>query len=149
MREILSSLREKEEDQFLKEGYVTFHCFSGQKTLVLGRYDDGVFSGTDTWAKTAGPKFREWVALNAERFEGWQVYGEGERLSNNPSLDFLLEYTELDLVCLTVSEEELQRRREARGNTQNETWLRGMATRIRKLCEKYPHRVVELGCCES
>jgi hypothetical protein len=143
MRGILAQLRQKEEDEFVKEGYVTYHRFAKQKVLVLGRYDEGVFAGTDTWAKTAGPRFRQWILENQERLVDWEVYGEGERLSNNPSLDHMFEHCEVDLVCLIVSEGELARRRAARNNTQNETWMKGMATRIAKLCAKYPHRTEE------
>jgi GTPase SAR1 and related small G proteins len=66
MRSILSDLRDKETDEFVKEGFVTYHKFPKQKTIVLGRYDEGTFAGTDTWAKSAGPKFST-VALRQPR----------------------------------------------------------------------------------
>ncbi len=119
MRGKLADLRKVEEDEWVKDGYVTFHKFAKQKVLVLGRYDEGTFSGTDTWAKTAGPRFRQWVLDNAETFAGWQVFSEGERLSNNPTLDALF----------------------AMGNS--ESWMKGMRTRIENLCAKYPHTVQE------
>jgi hypothetical protein len=51
----------------------------------------------------------------------------------------------MKLVCLVVSEEELERRRAARNNTQNESWMKGMRTRIENLCKRYPHEVEVLG----
>jgi hypothetical protein len=48
----------------------------------------------------------------------------------------------MKLVLLKVSEEELERRRAARNNTQNESWMKGMRTRIENLCAKYPHEVM-------
>lgn len=146
MRSILAEYSKVEEPEFVKEGYVTYHKFSKQKVIILGRYDEGTFAGTDTWAKTAGPKFRQWVLDNAERYADWGVYGEGERLSNNPTLDHLFEYcANMNLVCLKVSDEELQRRRDARNNTQDPKWMKGMQTRIDNLCAKYPHTVEVLG----
>jgi hypothetical protein len=143
MRGKLADLRKVEEDEWVKDGYVTYHKFTQQKVLILGRYDDGTFSGTDTWAKTAPPRFRQWILDNAETFAGWQVFSEGERLSNNPTLDSLFATGNFTLVRLTVSDEELERRRQARNNTQSESWMKGMRTRIENLCAKYPHVVQE------
>ena len=143
MRGILAELRKFEQDEFVKEGLVTYHLFAKQKVIVLGRYDDGVFAGTDTWSKGVGPKFRQWLVDNAEKFADYGVLGEGERLSNNPNLDAMFATGKMKLVLLKVSEEELERRRAARNNTQNESWMKGMRTRIANLCAKYPHEVVE------
>jgi hypothetical protein len=142
MRGILNNLRENETDEFIKEGLVTYHKFLKQKTIVLGRYDEGTFAGTDTWSKGVGPKFREWLLGATEEFPDWIIYGEGERLSNGPNMDAMFqENIGMNLICLQVSEEELERRRAARNNTQNESWMKGMRTRIENLCKKYPHKV--------
>lgn len=143
MRAKLAELRKTENDEWVKDGYVTYHRFDKQKVLILGRYDEGTFSGTDTWAKTAPPKFRQWLLDNVETFAGYQVFSEGERLSNNPTLDALFATDNFTLIRLVVSDEELERRRQARNNTQNEVWLKGMNTRIENLCKKYPHTVQE------
>jgi len=144
MREILAEFRKVEADEWVKEGLVTYHKFAKQKIIILGKYDDGVFAGTDTWSKGVGPKFREWLTANAEKFADYGVLGEGERLSNNPNLDAMFDTGKMKLVLLKVSEEELERRRQSRNNTQNKKWLLGMKTRIRNLCNKYPHEVMVL-----
>jgi hypothetical protein len=79
---------------------------------------------------------------NAEKYEDYGVLSEGERLSNNPTLDAMFATGNMKLVLLVVSEEELARRRQARNNVQNEKWLKGMVTRINNLCNKYPHEEV-------
>ena len=145
MREKLEEFRVSETDEFVKEGLVTYHKFAKQKVIVLGRYDDGVFAGTDTWSKGVGPKFREWLLSACEEFPDWTIYGEGERLSNGPNMDAMFDVEGMSLICLKVSEEELERRRRARNNTQNESWMKGMRTRIANLCSKYPHEVVVLN----
>ena len=144
MRENLAEYRKVEADEFVKEGLVTYHLFAKQKVIVLGRYDDGVFAGTDTWSKGVGPQFRQWLLDNREKYADWTVLGEGERLSNKPNMDAMFAEESMKLVCLEVSEEELERRRAARNNTQNESWMKGMRTRIANLCKAYPHEVMVL-----
>jgi hypothetical protein len=145
MREILAEYSKVEQPEFVKEGLVTYHKFAKQKVLILGRYDDGTFAGTDTWSKGVGPKFRQWLIDNRETYQDWGVFGEGERLSNQPSMDAMFEEESMKLVCLTVSEDELERRRAARNNTQNESWMKGMRTRIENLCKRYSHEVEVIG----
>lgn len=142
MWEKLRELREQEQDELVKEGYVRYHKFAKQKVIVFGVYEEGaVFAGTDRLAKTAPPKFREWIVANREKYDGWLLLSEGERFSNVPTLDHLFEHCNMKLVCLKVSEEELERRRAARNNTQNASWVKGMRTRIENLCKAYPHTV--------
>lgn len=142
----LRELREQEQDELVKEGYIRYHKFAEQKVIVFGVYEEGaVFAGTDRLAKTAPPKFREWIVANREKYEGWLLLSEGERFSNTPTLDHLFEHCNMKLVCLKVSEGELERRRAARNNTQNASWMLGMKTRIANLCNRYPHEVEMIG----
>jgi chloramphenicol 3-O-phosphotransferase len=48
----------------------------------------------------------------------------------------------MTLVLVQVSDEELEKRRAARNNTQNETWMKGMQTRMNNLAKKYTHTVL-------
>lgn len=142
----LAELRENEEDQFVKEGLIKYHIFPKQKVIIIGEYVEGkVFSGLDATSKAIGPKFREWVVANKEKYDGWLLMSEGERFSNSAMLDHLFEHTKMKLVCLKVDEAELERRRAARNNTQDPKWMKGMQTRIDNLCSKYPHQVMELA----
>ncbi len=146
MWEKLRELRKVEQDELVKEGYVRYHKFAQQKVIIFGVYEEGqVFAGTDRLAKTAPPKFRECIVANKEKYVGWTLLSEGERFSNVPTLDCLFAETNMKLVCLEVSDAELERRRAARNNTQNESWLRGMRTRIVNLCNNYPHEVEVIG----
>ena len=145
MREILAEYSKVEEPEFVKEGLVTYHRFNKQKVIVLGRYDEGTFAGTDTWSKGVGPKFREWLTANRETYSDWTCLGEGERLSNAPNMDAMFNEESMKLVCLRVDEAELERRRASRNNTQNESWMKGMRTRIENLCKAYPHEVEVIG----
>ncbi len=145
MRVILNEYRMVEPDEMVVEGPVKYHKFEKQKVIVLGIYDESTFAGTDRWSKSVGPKFREWLTANGEKYADWVVYGEGERLSNQPNMNAMFDAADMRLICLKVSEEELERRRKARNNTQNESWMRGMKTRIANLCKAYPHEIEVIG----
>ena len=144
MRGKIEELRKVEQDELVADGMVKYHKFEKQKVLVLGIYDESTFAGTDRLAKSVGPKFREWLVANAESFEGWELVMEGERFMNDKTLPLLFEQESMKLVCLKVTKEELVRRREARNNTQNETWLKGMTTRVQNVCNTYVHEVREV-----
>jgi len=142
VRGILEEFRKVEADELVADGMVKYHKFAKQKVLVLGIYDDTTFSGCDKLAKSVGPKFREWLVSNGEKYEGWSLILEGERFMNDKTLPSLFEQESMKLVCLKVSDEELVRRREARNNTQNEKWLKGMKTRVANVCDNYCHEEV-------
>lgn len=139
VRNIIKSLGEGE---LVKEGLVVYHKFPSTKTIVLGIYDDSVFSGTDRTSKGVGPKFREWLIKAQTEYPNWTIIGEGERLSNSPNLDAMFAAGDMELFCLVVSKEELERRHSGRGEEQSESWRKGMQTRIKNLCNKYPHTVI-------
>lgn len=139
VRNIMKDLGEGE---LVKEGLVVYHKFPNAKTIVLGIYDDSVFSGTDRTSKGVGPKFREWLIKVQTEYSDWTIIGEGERLSNNPNLDAMFAAGDMELIWVTVSEETLKQRHDGRGEEQSESWQRGMKTRIQNLCNKYPHTVL-------
>ena len=145
MRVILNEFRMVEADEMVVEGSIKYHKFEKQKTLVLGIYDESTFAGTDRLSKSCPPKFREWLTDNAEKYEGWNVYLEGERFMNGKTLDALFQQEEMNLVCLQVSEAELERRRKARNNTQDPKWMKGMRTRVENVCKNYPHSIEVIG----
>ena len=141
VRSILAEFRKAEEDEMVVEGPVKYHRFNKQKTLVLGVYDESTFAGTDRLSKSCGPQFREWLADNEEKYKDWGVILEGERFMNSKTLEALFNQESMNLVCLKVSEEELERRRKARNNTQDPKWMKGMATRVANVCNAYPHKI--------
>jgi hypothetical protein len=56
-------------------------------------------------------------------------------------MDAMFDAADMKLICLEVSEEELERRRKARNNTQSASWMKGMKTRIANLRKRYTHTV--------
>jgi hypothetical protein len=141
MRQIMAEYSKAEAPEFVEDGLVKYHRFNKQKTIVLGIYDDSTFAGCDKLSKAVGPKFREWLVANEEKYKDWGLLMEGERFMNAPTLEALFQQESMKLVCLKVSETELERRRKARNNTQDTKWLKGMATRVANVCKSYPHEV--------
>jgi hypothetical protein len=144
MREILAEYRKVEGDEMVVDGPVKYHRFNRQKVLVLGIYDDSTFAGCDKLSKSCGPTFRQWLIDNEDKYRDWGMFMEGERFMNDKTLPTLFEQESMKLVCLKVSEAELERRRVARNNTQNEKWLKGMKTRVANVCKAYPHEIMTL-----
>jgi hypothetical protein len=145
MREILAEYRKVEVDEMVVDGPVKYHRFNKQKVLVLGIYDDSTFAGTDRLSKSCGPTFRQWLIDNEDKYRDWGMFMEGERFMNDKTLPTLFEQESMKLVCLKVSEAELERRRVARNNTQNEKWLKGMKTRVANVCKNYSHEIEVIG----
>ena len=144
VRGILNEFRKVEEDEFVVEGPVKYHRFNNQKTLILGVYDDSTFAGCDKLSKSAGPRFREWLVENEERYKDWGVILEGERFMNSKTLEALFKQESMKLVRVVVSEQELERRRAARNNVQDPKWMKGMRTQVENVCNGNPHEVIRL-----
>ena len=62
---------------------------------------------------------------------------EGERFSNNPTIQHLLKTVDTELYLVEAPEEVLEERNRNRSN-QNDKWRKGMKTRINNLVKKYP-----------
>ena len=93
------------------------------------------YGGTDRLSMSVQPtavEFVTWLAVAAPEVA---VIAEGDRLANGRFLDALGG----DLVWLDTPEDEAQRRRAGRGSHQNERWLAGRATKVRRLVGHRPH----------
>ena len=125
-----------DEWELVQEGMIRFHFNAQKKVMVMGIYDDKVFSGTDRLAKNVGPKFREWISAFHEQ-DTVTILWEGERFSNNPTIQHLLKTVDTELYLVEAPEEVLEERNRNRSN-QNDKWRKGMKTRINNLVKKYP-----------
>jgi hypothetical protein len=131
----------------LKEGLVVNTIYPEDKVIIAGIYDEEIFSGTDRMSKACGPKVREWlVEKNADpTFDSWTYYWEGERYSNSKFFDFFFsECADVTVYFLTADEKTLNERNKARSQ-QNDSWRKGMRTRMANLRNGYPVKVVEQG----
>lgn len=65
------------------------------------------------------------------------VYLEGDRLGSEKFLSEVLKRYSLTVYKTIVSEEILKRRHEFRGDTQSESWLKGRASKVKKVSETF------------
>ena len=126
--------------ELVKEGVVVYHKYPKSKSIVMGVYDEGVFSGTDRLSKSVGPVFRTWLSEKQSdtEYDEWTLYWEGERFSNSPNLDHMYAICPETVVYLITAPEEVLAERHAARDNQDEKWLKGMKTRVENLAKKYP-----------
>jgi ABC-type dipeptide/oligopeptide/nickel transport system ATPase component len=145
MRKFIASLNS--EGTVVKDGLIVYTLYSEDKVIVAGIYDEQVFSGTDRMSKACGPKVREWLTRMNGNFEwdNFTFYWEGERFSNSKFFDFFYnECSDVITYFLTANEVTLNERN-ANRSQQNDTWRKGMRTRMNNLRNGYPVKVVEQG----
>lgn len=133
MRQLMSEIGD--EWELVQEGLLRFHFNAQKNVMVMGIYDDRVFSGTDLLAKNVGPKFREWISAFDEQ-DTVIILWEGERFSNSPTIQHLLKTVDTELYLVEAPEEVLEERNRNRSN-QNDNWRRSMKTRINNLVKRY------------
>lgn len=137
MRKLISSLSGPGE--LKKEKLVVYTEYHEDKVFVAGIYDEQVFSGTDRTSKGCGPTYRQWIADKNSNpaYDDWTFYWEGERFSNSKFFDFFTkECSDSTIYFLKADPEVLNERNKARSN-QNDSWRRGMTTRMNNLRTNY------------
>ena len=140
MRNHIENFTSEGDGELIKEGVVVYHKYPQSKSIVMGIYDEGVFSGTDRLSKSVGPVFRAWLSekqADAE-YKDWTLYWEGERFSNSPNLDHMYSTCPSTTVHLVTAPDEILAKRHASRDNQDEKWLKGMKTRVGNLAKKYP-----------
>jgi ATPase family protein associated with various cellular activities (AAA) len=107
---------------------------------AAGHYDGDPFDGADRVPYTGAQ-----AALDfwSDRFVEWLprlTLFDGDRFSNTNCLERIRHVVgeANTFVCyLAASEEELTKRRAIRGSTQNESWMRGRATKAIRFADKF------------
>jgi hypothetical protein len=145
MKNLLAGLGRSE---IVKEGLVVFETYPDDKVMIAGKYEEGVtFCGTDTLSKGCGPKYREWIAQkNSDpEWDDWTFYFEGERFSNSKFFDFFYSECKDATVYYLEADENVLNERNANRSNQNESWRKGMRTRMLNLKNNYPVIPVQQG----
>jgi len=99
------------------------YLFTGNRVLLLGQYDEGTFSGTDSWSYSVLAKgsFESFIEEQSKNYD--KIIFEGDRLTSK--VEWLTENYDTKVFLLTITPEEEQARQEARGNQQNKSWIAG------------------------
>jgi hypothetical protein len=99
------------------------YLFTGNRVLLLGQYDEGTFSGTDSWSYSVLAKgaFESFIEEQSKNYD--KIIFEGDRLTSK--VEWLTENYDTKVFLLTITPEEEQARQDARGNQQNKSWIAG------------------------
>ena len=107
------------------------YLFTGNRVLLLGQYDEGTFSGTDSWSYSVLAKgsFESFIEEQSNKYD--KIIFEGDRLTSK--VEWLTENYDTKVFILTITPEEEQARQDARGNLQNKTWISGRHSQMNNL----------------
>ena len=107
------------------------YLYTGNRVLLLGQYDEGTFSGTDSWSYSVLAKgsFESFIEEQSKNYD--KIIFEGDRLTSK--VEWLTENYDTKVFMLTITPEEEQARQDARGNLQNKTWISGRHSQMANL----------------
>ena len=107
------------------------YLYTGNRVLLLGQYDEGTFSGTDSWSYSVLAKgsFESFIEEQSKNYD--KIIFEGDRLTSK--VEWLTENYDTKVFMLTITPEEEQRRQDARGNQQNKSWIAGRNSQMANL----------------
>ena len=107
------------------------YLYTGNRVLLLGQYDEGTFSGSDSWSYSVLAKgsFESFIEEQSKNYE--KIIFEGDRLTSK--VEWLTENYDTKVFMLTITPEEEQRRQDARGNQQNKSWIAGRNSQMANL----------------
>lgn len=111
------------------------YLFTGNRVLLLGQYDEGTFSGTDSWSYSVLAKgsFESFIEEQSKNYD--KIIFEGDRATSK--IETLTENYNTKVFMLTITPEEEQRRQDARGNLQNKTWIAGRHTQMNNMLTNF------------
>ena len=107
------------------------YLYTGNRVLLLGQYDEGTFSGTDSWSYSVLAKgsFESFIEEQSNKYD--KIIFEGDRLTSK--VEWLTENYDTKVFMLTITPEEEQRRQDDRGNQQNKSWIAGRNSQMANL----------------
>ena len=107
------------------------YLYTGNRVLLLGQYDEGTFSGSDSWSYSVLAKgsFESFIEEQSKNYE--KIIFEGDRLTSK--VEWLTENYDTKVFMLTITPDEEQRRQDARGNQQNKSWIAGRNSQMANL----------------
>jgi hypothetical protein len=115
----------------LHTGLVHTHQFLEAKAIILGKYEEmTAFGGTDKLSMAVQPELERWLQERPISTD-ITIYFEGDRLFNNSFLSTCAELTNFcSFMILLTGQDELAKRRLARGDEQSASWILGRETKL-------------------
>lgn len=117
--------------------YVRGGQYGAAQVIVMGIYDGSITDGTDRFGLNTQPAMLRFLELLAQdsKYDGWTVVLEGDRFANISFIEASRLICPTTHLVLVVEPSVLEHRHTVRGDKQNPVWLRGRATKNRKLIE--------------
>jgi len=118
--------------------------FFKNDVTVIGHYQPGdTFGGTDRLSMSIQPSMEEYIKILLKRDSDTSLWFEGDRLFNVKFIEYLKSFQEItSFFFILDARENIKVARHAERDNQNESWLRGRATKVRNIKEKFDLPVV-------
>jgi len=118
----------------LKEPYILAMHYEQAKVIVLGMYDDQLFSGTDRLSMAVEPKMKEWLLKIKDQYPDHTVYFEGDRLGTLNFMTWLNQnFKQNHFFYIDASDDVKHFRHTNRGDTQTDKFLKGRETKYKNI----------------
>lgn len=117
----------------IKEPYILAMRYDVEKLIVLGMYDDELFSGTDRLSMAVEPHMKEWLINNRDKYQDYAVFFEGDRLGTLNFIEWLKKEFPVHVFHINASEEVKHQRHLARGDSQTDKFLNGRKTKYKNI----------------
>jgi len=135
MRELLSAI--PGDWRPFKYKTVKGRLYTAAKIAVIGIYDKSLFSGTDRLSMAVAPDFKNWVGEIQKNHPGMKIVFEGDRLFSKTIIEALKPLSsDYKFIILDADEETRKVRKADRGDTQNETFIKGRITKNNRIQEE-------------
>lgn len=146
VRQALAARQLQDPWRAAKAGLVLYHPWANARFAVLGDYSrPGDFAGTDRLSMAVAPQALEFLAaMRISSWHDWTVLWEGDRLTGRSFLASVGRLSDLRLVILEASVEQLAARQAERGNKQTARFLAGRRTKVEGL-KTMPHVLLQSG----
>lgn len=116
---------------------VSGHFSESLNTFILGKYidPDEIFSGTDKLSMATMPECKKYI----EACPNTNFVFEGDRLTSQNFLEWILDLpeTELTILYVTADERTIEIRHKKRNDNQSEQFTKGRLTKIEGICRNF------------
>ena len=137
--EIIRKIRENENKPKVKSfGLLQYEVVRSRKTIYLGRYKGHKFDGTDRLSMAVQGDAKKFMKIAENRYSGYTIIFEGDRLFNKSFLTFLFKYQPV-IIIVATSEKIAKSRHKKREDTQKQTFLKSRKTKILNIAAKFPY----------
>lgn len=143
MKDAMAALGEKPivTDVKVDKHTIKLTMFTDNNVIVIGHYLPGEkFGGTDRLSMSVQPSVEQYIKrLEKEKISVWF---EGDRLFNIKFIQYIMSLECFSFFFIVDARNDVKATRHAERDNQNESWLRGRATKVGNIKEEFDLPVV-------